>query len=160
MGFVMPSTVERFMTEFQNKRPASKESSSAMPAIVRANEMFRAVCGQRGWNDTRESWIARGAARCRLTVRRARAIVYQEPIRLSADEYVAIQTAFDEFNLKLQRTDAALAAVSSLAGNAPAEASRPDVGCGRVHDGARTRVEAGSRPADREEHPGAKYFAG
>lgn len=66
-----------------------------MSATVRANEMLREVCGPRGWNDTRESWLARGARAIGMSPRRARALFYQEPIRLSADEYIAIQEAYE-----------------------------------------------------------------
>lgn len=137
------------MTEFQHNPAVSKDKSALGSAIVRASEMFKAVCGPRNWNDTRESWMARGAARCRLTLRRARAIVYQEPIRLTADEYVAIQTAFDEFNCRLAMADAAMAAISDLARPPASQAGGSAPGPGR--EAAEPR-----READRQAYPVAQ----
>lgn len=98
------------MSEFQHKRPEYKEKS-AVSATVKAHDMLVGLCGPRGWNDTRESWLARGARKAKLSLRRARAIFYQEPIRLTAEEYLAIQDAFEA-------ADAVVAAIRNLAGEA------------------------------------------
>lgn len=81
------------MSERPNKSTRNPEKS-AVPAIELAREMLCELAGPRGWHDTRESWLARGARRAGLTLRRARAIFYQEPLRLTADEYLGIQRAY------------------------------------------------------------------
>jgi hypothetical protein len=98
------------MSERTKSSSESKEKS-AVTAVVKAHDMLIDLCGPRGWNDTRESWLTRGARKARLSLRRAKAIFYQEPIKLTADEYIAIQEAFEAAN-------ASLAALSHLAGEA------------------------------------------
>jgi hypothetical protein len=90
------------------KSPSESKEKAAVPAVVRARDMLCDLSGPRGWNDTRESWLARGARRAGLSLRRARAIFYQEPIRLTADEYVSILAAYEA-------ADAAVAALQHLA---------------------------------------------
>lgn len=80
------------MSDRPNKSTRNPEKS-AVSAVEIARDMLCELSGPRGWNDTRESWLARGARRAGLTLRRARAIFYQEPIRLEADEYLAIKRA-------------------------------------------------------------------
>lgn len=108
-----------------------------MSAATRARDMLCDLSGPRGWNDTRESWLARGARKAGLSIRRARAIFYQEPIRLDADEYLAIERAH-------QTAYAAVAALQSLASDAAIRARQADAGAGGGTDG-----DGG--PADREE---------
>lgn len=131
------------MSERTEKRSESKEKS-AVTAVVKAHVMLIGLCGPRGWNDTRESWLTRGARRARLSLRRAKAIFYQEPIKLTADEYIAIQEAYDA-------ATSAVEALQSLAGEAEVRAhrlggeengSREEVG-GRVGQAAQ-RAAAGS----------------
>jgi hypothetical protein len=93
------------------KSSSECKEKSAVTAVVKAHDMLIDLCGPRGWNDTRESWLTRGARKARLSLRRARAIFYQEPIKLTADEYIAIQEAFEASN-------AALATAASLASDA------------------------------------------
>lgn len=94
-------------SEFR-KKPSELKEKFAVTAVVKAHDMLVGLCGPRGWNDTRESWLTRGARRARLSLRRARAIFYLEPIKLTADEYLAIQEAY-------QAAHAALATVPGLA---------------------------------------------
>lgn len=89
-----------------------EEMSSATTV---AREMLCCLCGDRGWHDTRESWLAKGARAAGLTIRRARGIFYNEPIKLSADEYLAIQAAYD-------RASEALASLSQMARDAALQA--------------------------------------
>ena len=110
------------MSEFPNKSSGFQEKS-AVSATVRARDMLCDLSGPRGWNDTRESWLARGARRAGLSIRRARAIFYQEPIRLDADEYLAIERAY-------QTAHAAVAALEPLARDAALRAGRADAGAG------------------------------
>lgn len=57
--------MEATVSEFQHKRSEFKEKP-AVTAIVRARDMLCDLSGPRGWNDTRESWLARGARRAGL----------------------------------------------------------------------------------------------
>lgn len=98
------------MYEFAEKPPEFPEKRSGN-AMTRAKQMLCELSGPRGWNDTREFWLARGARRARLSLRRAKAIFYEERIRLTADEYLAIEQAFEAAH-------AAVATVSSLASDA------------------------------------------
>jgi hypothetical protein len=111
--FVMNGIMTKECAEMPNKPTENPKESAVMSATVRANEMLRVVCGPRGWNDTRESWLARGARAVGLSPRRARALFYQEPIRLSADEYIAIERAWEG-------ATQAMAASDDLARNAAA----------------------------------------
>ena len=128
------------MSEVPNKRSEFQEKS-AVSETVRARDMLCDLSGPRGWNDTRESWLARGARRAGLSLRRARAIFYQEPIRLDADEYLAIERAH-------QTAHAAVASLQSLAGHAALRAGQADAASGGGAD-----CESG--PAHRQEHPAA-----
>jgi hypothetical protein len=124
LGFVMPSNVEGSMPERPNKRPEFQEKS-AVSATVRARDMLCDLSGPRGWNDTRESWLARGARKAGLSARRARALFYAEPIRLSADEYLAIEKAYETAR-------DSLATISALARDADAKAGCAPEGRGRT----------------------------
>src|SRR5688572_24020036 len=106
----MVPTMRPAMSERPNKPSESKEKS-AVPAIEIARDMLCELSGPRGWHDTRESWLARGARRAGLTLRRARAIFYQEPLRLTADEYLGIERAW-------QSASQAVASLSHMAGHA------------------------------------------
>lgn len=105
---------------------------SAVSAVEIARDMLCELSGPRGWNDTRESWLARGARRAGLTLRRARAIFYQEPIRLEADEYLQIERTW-------KAASQAVETASDLARDAD------------VRAGDRSRV-AGALPEDRGRH--------
>ncbi len=124
------------MYEKPNKPSESKEKS-AVPAIEIARDMLCELSGPRGWHDTRESWLARGARRAGLTLRRARAVFYQEPIRLTADELLGIMRAHEGAH-------ASVAAISNLAREADVRAGGAD-GAGvpsPVREGQRVDAKA------------------
>lgn len=104
------------MSERPNKSSEFQEKS-AVSAVFKARNMLCELSGARGWNDTRESWLARGARKAGLSLRRARAIFYQEPIRLDADEYLQIEHAYSS-------ACSALEALSILASDADVRANR------------------------------------
>jgi nucleotide-binding universal stress UspA family protein len=110
----MSRNMREAMTGYLEK-PAGHSEKSAVTAVVRARDMLCDLSGPRGWNDTRESWLARGARKAGLSARRARALFYAEPIRLSADEYLAIEKAY-------QNARDSLETLSALARDADAEA--------------------------------------
>lgn len=129
------------MSEKPNKPSESKEKP-AVSAVEIARDMLCELSGPRGWNDTRESWLARGARRAGLTLRRARAIFYQEPIRLEADEYLGIERAY-------AAASRAVAAVSHLARESNVRAGSADgTGIeGAVREGQRADAPARRGPA-------------
>lgn len=49
------------------------------------------AAGNRHWNDTRESWLARAAYRLGLPVSRVRALFYRKPVTVRADEWELIK---------------------------------------------------------------------
>lgn len=136
------------MPEFQNKSAGVPKMLTASSANERARGMVIALGGQRGWSDTRGSWLARVARVVGLSPRRVRAIFYLEPIRLSADEYISIQAAFERNHSLLRAADAALASVPDLAGPADAGPIEP---AGQRSDTAPLR----GRPSDRSAREGA-----
>jgi hypothetical protein len=101
------------------EKPAGHSEKSAVTAVVRARDMLCDIAGQRGWNDTRESWLARGARKAGLSARRARALFYAEPIRLSADEYLAIEKAYQNARDSLETLSALARDADAKAGCAP-----------------------------------------
>lgn len=124
---------------------AAREGNHAVDASVKAREMIIDLCGERGWNDTRESWFARGARRVgTITARRVRAIFHNEPIRLSANEYLDIERAY-------VRAHAALEKVSSLARS---QDVRESGGLGGSSGQANPREHAGAGPAARSDEEG------
>jgi len=140
VAWLMSTNMREAMTGYLEK-PAGHSEKSAVTAVVRARDMLCDIAGQRGWNDTRESWLARGARKAGLSLRRARAIFYQEPIRLDADEYLRIEQAYSHARASME-------ALSILAGDAEARADRLAQGPGRE---ALRRGEQ----ADGAERPGA-----
>lgn len=90
------------------------EKASNMSATEVARSRFIELCGPRPWNGTRVSWLANGARKARLTFRKAKSLFYNEQkLRLSADEYVAIEDAWEA-------STQAVAASELLARNAEA----------------------------------------
>lgn len=125
------------MYEKPNKSSEFKEKS-AVPAIELARDMLCDLSGPRGWHDTRESWLARGARRAGLTLRRARAVFYQEPIRLTADELLGIMRAHESAH-------ASVAAISHLAREADVRAAEIDGRGGAGAEGKSGPVDAPAR---------------
>lgn len=137
----MVNMMEASVSEVPNKRSESKEKP-AVTAVVRARDMLCELSGPRGWNDTRESWLSRGARRAGLSLRRARAIFYCEPIRLEADEYLGIERAWAD-------AGAAVETLQHLARGANVRADQSDGTRSGSHQGkgGRTNATARGEPA-------------
>lgn len=109
-----------------------------MRAADLARDMLIDLAGPRDWHATKQSLIARAALRAQLSFRRAKSIIYNEQrLRLSADEYLAIEHAW-------KGAHESVAQVSVLARDADVRASEADALLGRAPDGE-------GRPADRAE---------
>jgi len=59
-------------------RTNSARSREKVAPADALRDMLIEACGIRGWNDTRESWLARGARICGISPRQARRIFYRE----------------------------------------------------------------------------------
>jgi len=106
------------MFRHPNKSSGNAEKSS-MSAVEIARSKLCDLAGPRGWHDTREAWLARGARKAGISIRRARALFYHEPMKLGADEYLAIERAY-------QSAHEAVARISTLASDADLRAGRGD----------------------------------
>lgn len=116
------------------ERSAKVAGNAAMSdAITIARMRVEALAMPAGWHDTKESRRARVARMIGTTARRVRAILSGERIRLTADEYVAIERAWEA-------ATAALATDAGLARNAAALASAAALQSER--DRLRARAEA------------------
>lgn len=62
------------------------EKASKM-ITAEARSMLCAIAGPRGWNDTREAWLARAARRLGFGHRRTKAIFYGEARVIRAEEW-------------------------------------------------------------------------
>jgi hypothetical protein len=143
------------MTECPNKRSGVEKMSSAITANDLARKMVIALAGQRNWSDTREAWLARVARQVGLSARRIRAIFYQEPIRLSADEYISIQSRFARLDLDIETADALVAQASGMARLAPSGTGELACAAGEVARPAINARSAQGRPAHRPERASA-----
>lgn len=91
--------------------------TAAISAIDVARQRVETLAMPRGWHDTKESRRARAARMIGTTARRVRAILSGEKVRLSADEYFAIEAAW-------ARATHSLASLSHLASEAEIRAGR------------------------------------
>jgi hypothetical protein len=88
----MKTMMEWPMSQRREKKVQKQEAK--MSAAIRARSMLIEVAGPRGWSDTREGWLSRGARKLGVSYSRAKKLFYQEPIRLGADEYADIERAY------------------------------------------------------------------
>jgi len=136
MAFVMNANVGASMTEKSSKPVRSESMTAAVTAMDVARQRVEILAMPRGWHDTKESRRARAARLIGTTARRVRAILSGEKVRLTADEYFAIETAW-------ARANRSLASISNLARDAEIRAGAAFGGSGEARDGS-------GEPADRE----------
>jgi hypothetical protein len=153
--FLMTRIMGFHMAEKSNKRSGVEKMSSAITANDRARGMVIALAGQRSWSDTREAWLARVARITGLSARRIRAIFYQEPIRLSADEYISIQSRFARLDIDIETADALVAQAAGMARVAPSGTGELACAAGEVARPAIDGRAPESRPAHRPERASA-----
>lgn len=122
-----------------SEKSAKTAKGSAMPdAISIARVRVEALAFPRGWHDTKESRRARAARMIGITARRVRAILAGEKLKLSADEYLAIERAWAD-------ATEAVASLSHLARAAEVSACRPDVAGRGSDEGSRGHPDATAR---------------
>jgi hypothetical protein len=137
----MLNSMEATVAVKSSKSAEGKAMSAAVTATDKARGMILEIGGPRTWNDTKESWRARVARTVRLTPRRVRAILANEPIRLSADEYLDIERAYEVAR-------ASVATISNMARDADVRAR------GAIGSGGGQTVRQGEQP-DNAERPRA-----
>ena len=86
--------MERAVCQKQHK---SCRELHRMSVAAEARSMVAAIAGERGWGDTRESWIGKAALRLGFSYPRTRSIFYGRA-KLSADEYIALCRAIEQLN--------------------------------------------------------------
>lgn len=69
------------------KSTKSCQDEHKMDYASHASTMVALIAGQRGWNDTRESWLARAARRLGFSYSRTRSLYYQRARIISAQEW-------------------------------------------------------------------------
>ena len=108
--------------------------------------MVAAIAGERGWGDTRESWIGKAALRLGFSYPRTRSIFYGRA-KLSADEYIALCRAIEQLNESAKRRRETLNGLENYLGSAAGVAGEAQ-GSGRVDRGtAGAEGGAGGRVA-------------
>jgi hypothetical protein len=137
------------MSEVSKKSYAIQEKP-AVNAATKARSMLIDLSGPRGWNDTRESWLEKGARRASLTLRRARAIFYNEKLKLSADEYLNIEAAYNAAQVALGQAELLARNAAALAGAAAHQESHQKI-LDRTKAVAAGYRAATARPAVRDD---------
>lgn len=137
------------------QKPCRKRHDNPMHSagiIDQARDVIALAAGPRGWDDTRESWLARGARRLSWSYARVRKVWYRRIDDLWASEWLSLQAKAEEIRRQLQETEAANArlrlaldssALRSVEGAPAAGEGDAGNGAGDLVDGGR---EAGARP--------------
>jgi hypothetical protein len=63
-------------------------------------DMLALACGPRGWDDTRDSWLARGARYVGMDFSRAKNIWYGKSRRIEASEFLRMQQKINELRAR------------------------------------------------------------
>ena len=126
-----------------DKKSSFSAKGSAMPdTLALSRSRVEYLAGPSGWFDTKESRRARAARLIGTTARRVRAILAGDKVKLSADEYFAIEAAYE-------RARHSLESLSVLARDADAESHSHRIsptGSG-LREGERASAPARGGPA-------------
>lgn len=95
-------------------------------------DMLALACGARGWDDTRDSWLARGARVVGMDFSRAKNIWYGKSRRIEASEFLRMQQTIDELRA---RQAANRKAMDYVASKLAAMAGETSTGSLREFDG-------------------------
>lgn len=90
------------------------EKASKMVS-AQARDLLCAIAGPRGWNDTREAWLARAARKLGFGHRRTKAIFYGEARSISADEWCVLQETMADLTRSAAARQGAINELSILA---------------------------------------------
>lgn len=114
---------------------------AAYTATDKARAMAIVIGGPLAWNDTKESWRARLARKIASTPRRVRALLSNnEKLRLGADEYLAIQAAYE-------RSTQAVAEAQDMAWDAALRRDRARRGTDALEEGEGRPAGPGQQPS-------------
>ena len=86
-----------------------------------ARAMVAAAAGERGWGDTRESWLGRAARRLKFTYPRTRSIFYQRAV-VTAEEWCVLQETMADLTRSAAQRQDTLHELSILARSRTSEA--------------------------------------
>jgi hypothetical protein len=120
---VMSKNMKEAMSVKSSIAAGSRAMSAACSALDKARLMLVAIGGHREWSDTKDHWRNKLARKVDLSARRIRAILSGEQIRLSADEYLAIEARYSALDARIAAAHAALA-------ESPSEVRHKDAGEG------------------------------
>lgn len=121
--------------------------AAAITAIDVARQRVEILAMPRGWNDTKESRRARAARLIGTTARRVRAILGGEKVRLTADEYFAIETAWTRANRSLESLSHMAGHAALQVGDTPRGGRQGSHGEGRRADDQARRAAPTTTPA-------------
>ncbi len=130
----MSNNMRRSMSEKSSKSDGVASMSAVAAPRDRAREMVLALGGPIRWGETKErirekcAWKLNHLSSVVFSLRRVRAILSNEKIRLEADEYFAIERAWE-------RANQAVASLSRLARDADLSAHPTGVGADRGRSG-------------------------
>lgn len=89
-------------------------SSTHNETLAAARRLLIELCGPRTWNQTRQAWLARGAALLGWKYRRAAALFYNEARRIEHDEFVQLETRLIDLEQKQAAREAHLHEIRTL----------------------------------------------
>lgn len=99
------------------KSSKSAGDTAMSAALERVRPMLIALGGPRGWSDTKDHWRNRLARKVDMNARRVRAILSNEKVSLTADEFINIEARFRALD---ERLGEHLRALSAADRDAPA----------------------------------------
>ena len=96
----------------QKSHKSCQERHMNIAADARA--MVAAAAGERGWSDTRESWLGKAARRLGFTYPRTRSIFYQRAV-VTAEEWCVLQETMADLTRSAAARQGAINELSILA---------------------------------------------
>jgi len=91
---------------------------------AQARDLLCAIAGPRGWNDTRQAWLAKAARRLGFGHRRTKAIFYGEARVISADEWCVLQETLAELTRSAAARQGTIHELEILARSRASEAGK------------------------------------
>lgn len=106
---VTPRVAER-ISEMRKSRGVDPEE-----IVDRCRKYIITAGGNRQWDDTRESWLARAAWRLGITPARATTLFYRKVKIIPAHEYETLKGRVEELEMAMERREEALRGVDEQA---------------------------------------------
>lgn len=99
-------------TNMQKWRTSYQKMFSSSAIANDCRDLLTLAAGERGWNDTRESWLARAARRVGMDYSRAYNIFYGRSRRIEAAEYLSLLFAVERLGALNERNQAMAAEIN------------------------------------------------